>query len=212
MKSQHGLIVCAIISGFAGLLTLIGYFIHTPLLAYIRGILLEGAVALSGIAVIVGVIHYASMHLHRLKTEASARAYSLIAILGLLGGATVMLVPLQAGETTQPAVLWLMNSILFPTESALLALLAVVLLSAVVKLLFRRRDVSAYVFCVTVLIVMVGSLVIVQDVSPVGRDVLVWLRSVPGVAGGRGILLGISLGVVATAVRILLGFEHPYDG
>jgi len=32
------------------------------------------------------------------------------------------------------------------------------------------------------------------------------------VAGARGILLGVSLGVIATGVRILIGSDRPYGG
>jgi hypothetical protein len=34
---------------------------------------------------------------------------------------------------------------------------------------------------------------------------------VPTVAGARGIILGIALGAAATGLRVLLGFDQPYE-
>jgi hypothetical protein len=39
-----------------------------------------------------------------------------------------------------------------------------------------------------------------------------WIAQVPAMAGARGLLLGIGLGIVATGLRILIGSDRPYGG
>jgi hypothetical protein len=45
-------------------------------------------------------------------------------------------------------------------------------------------------------------------VLPAIRD---WILDVPAMAGVRGILLGVGLGALLTAIRLLLGVERPYS-
>jgi hypothetical protein len=48
-----------------------------------------------------------------------------------------------------------------------------------------------------------------SNLSPL-RDVRIWITQVPAVAGARGLLLGIALGVVATGLRVLFAQDRPY--
>jgi hypothetical protein len=87
--------------------------------------------------------------------------------------------------------------------------------------LLRRR---LSVVTVTFVIVAVVSLVVLTPWPPeipnpvvgVGseggtlRDLLRALTLVPALAGARGLLLGIALGVVATGLRVLLALDRPY--
>ena len=59
---------------------------------------------------------------------------------------------------------------------------------------------------------MIGRVPIGEQISawlPVLSD---WLMSVPNLAAKRGILLGVSLGAIATSLRIIFGIERSYVG
>ncbi len=59
-------------------------------------------------------------------------------------------------------------------------------------------------------IVLVGQIPAVADLWANAPDLRAWVLEVPGTAGARGILLGVALGAIATAFRILLGMDRPY--
>jgi hypothetical protein len=42
-------------------------------------------------------------------------------------------------------------------------------------------------------------------------DIRDWLIHVPGMAGIRGLLLGVALGTVITGIRVLLGSDRPHS-
>jgi hypothetical protein len=108
--------------------------------------------------------------------------------------------------------LWIFNNIQVPIESSLLAILAVLLAYALVRLLRRRMDRFSLVFVTTVVIVLLATAPLLGFNLPILGDLRSWLAEVPAVGGARGILLGIALGIIATGVRILIGADRPYGG
>ena len=43
-------------------------------------------------------------------------------------------------------------------------------------------------------------------------NLAVWIMNSPNLAGQRAIMIGISLGVIATSLRLILGVERSYLG
>ena len=65
---------------------------------------------------------------------------------------------------------------------------------------------------IAAVIVMLGRVPIGREISeffPLATD---WLLNVPNLAAKRGILLGVSLGALATSMRISFGIERSYLG
>ena len=103
--------------------------------------------------------------------------------------------------------------------AALAAALAVAVLLALGGIVFalvfgayrmmrRRVTWSAVLFTLALLVILVGALPLAQ----VGwlTQFRSWLLAVPVSAGARGILLGIALATVVTAVRVLIGQDRSY--
>ena len=93
-----------------------------------------------------------------------------------------------------------------------MALLAVILAYASARLLRRRLNPVSIIFVVTVLVVLIAATPIMGIDLPGLSEFRDWVVQVPSVAGTRGILLGVALGIIATGLRILIGSDRPYRG
>ena len=66
-------------------------------------------------------------------------------------------------------------------------------------------------FAVSAIVVLVGSVPFMEVVSPLIPSAKEWVVNVPALAGVRGILLGVALGIIATGLRLLTGIDRPYS-
>jgi hypothetical protein len=192
-----------------GTVILLGYFFPIGPLAAIRSSLLNVAVILAGFALVVGVLNLLNVHWAKIKSDSPGKFNSLALIVSLL--ATVGVVGFF--EPTSDVSLWILNYIHLPLEGSLMAILAVILLYAGVRLLRRRFNLLSVIFLVTAVLVLLGTtpLFLFPEVQVFGtvRDYIVQVLSV---GGARGILIGVSLGTLATGVRIFIGSDRPYSG
>ena len=205
-------IINAIIAIAAGTVVLIGYLV--PDMGFLTSTALRWAIILAGFALIVGVMNLLSVHWHKLASGKTAGYNSLFLIFAFV--ATLLAVGLPLPGITGPestAAQWLLRYIQIPVEASLLALLAVTLVVAVVRLMQRRQDSMALLFVATVVVVLLGSVPMYQlgELSLISglRD---WLTTVLAAAGVRGLLIGIALGTIAAGIRILMGADRPYGG
>ena len=104
------------------------------------------------------------------------------------------------------------DHILIPVLSTMFALLAFFIASAAYRA-FRARNLLATLLLIAALIVMLRfnpwMAVIYGDY---GAKLSNWLMNVPNLAAQRAIVIGIGLGIVATALKIILGIERGYMG
>lgn len=203
--------ISAVIAIAVGLIVLAGYFLSVDLLVNLRRAFLHWAVILAAVALLVGVANLLSVHWRKVTTQQRGGLYSAV----LLAAFILTLLVAGFGGPTGAGALWLFRFVQIPIESSLMALLAVALAYAVARLLRRRADAFSIVFALTVLVALIG-LAPVLGVEVPGlhgpdglRDLLV---RIPALAGARGVLFGVALGAIATALRVLLGADRPYGG
>jgi hypothetical protein len=198
----------ALIAIAAGVLVLLGYLLPA-LLGGLRALLVQWAVILAAFALLLGIVNLLMVHGKRLAAPKAGmnRLYSAVLLLSLV--LTILLVGLS-GPTGTWSV-WLVNTFQIPVEASLLAVLAVVLVYAAARLLSRRLHWASLLFLGTVVLVLLGMapLLFIGEV-PFLSSLRQWLASVPALAGARGLLLGVALGVIATGLRILMGVDRPY--
>lgn len=190
-----------------GAVVLLGYFLQVDLLINIRIVLLEWGTILVGIALLVGVINLFIVHLNKVISEDNPNRTNSIA---LLSGLILTLLVVGLFKPTHPVSVWIFNYIQIPIEASLVALLAVILIYAGVRLLRQKPNLLTIIFiATTVVILLVSGPLFGFEIT--GLSALrIWIGKVPAVAGARGILLGISLGIITAGLRVLMGADRPY--
>ena len=201
-----------IIALLTGLTILAGYFV--PALAEIQSILLGWAAIAATMAVIVGVFSLISVHFDKARRRGKGGIYSVILLLGLF---LSFIIGLFSGYVSpglaNPVVGLLFKAIILPSQASLMALLAVTLLYAAVRLLRRRPDLMSIVFLVSASLVLLGSATLPFGEIPILSNwIRPWMIQVLALGGARGVLIGVALGALLTGLRVLFGADRPYGG
>ncbi|MGH2536075.1 MAG: hypothetical protein ACRDHL_01635 [Candidatus Promineifilaceae bacterium] len=191
-----------IVAVVAGLLTLLG-------LLFFRGLadlLLGWAAFVAAAALLLGIINLALVHGRRVLAGNRDSAI-------LLGSmALVFLLALADGlGLTREALDGAFRLVIAPLESAVVASLAFFLLFAAFRLLQRRPGRWAWLFLAAALLTLLGQPGLPAGAGQLFAPISQLLADLVVEPGTRGILLGVALGVIAVALRLLTGLERPYD-
>lgn len=195
----------------SGLIILLGYFVpFSGILQVLRDVLLGWAIILAGVAALVGIVNLIKTHWRKMTVRGERDPYSPILIVAffITVGAGIAL-----GGPANPQFQQAVNNVQVPVETTLMAVLAISLGFAAVRLLQRRAGLMGILFAVSaaVYLILNSGFLAVGTNLPGQGELLGALQRLP-VAGMRGILLGIALGSLTTGLRILLGADRPYSG
>lgn len=191
-----------------GLVILIGYFLKIPILMSARMVLLEWATILAAVALLVGIANLFTVHWHKMTSGRLGGVYSVILIVSLI----LTLGVVGWFGPTHTYSMWIFKYIQLPVEGSLLALLAVILVIAGVRLLRWRSNMLSIIFIITAMVILLATGPLFGISVPGLTELRSWIAQVPAMAGVRGLLLGIGLGIVATGIRVLTGSDRPYRG
>lgn len=200
--------VYAAIAIGVGIVVLLGYFLQFDLFVNLRIVLLEWATILVAVALLVGIVNLFIVHTRKSAGDQQNRITSIV----LLVSMTITLLIAGWYGPTHPYSLWIFNNIQIPIEASLMAVLTVVLIYAGVRLLRRKPNLLTIVFVATAVVILLMSGPLFGINIPGLSELRIWIGKVPAVAGARGILIGVSLGIVAAGLRILMGADRPYGG
>lgn len=199
-------IFTALIAITAGILVLFGYFI--PAFSGLQILLLNWAIILAGAAAIVGVFNLILVHSDKVRRSEKGSVYSALLVVSLV--ATLIFgIILRPGHTIMKMVV---SGIIIPSEAALMGLLTISLLYAAIRLLRRRVDLMSIIFLITAAFVIFGTASLPFGEIPFVGDFSRWVTEVLALGGARGILIGVSLGILTTGLRVLFGTDRPYGG
>ena len=185
-----------------GLLTLLG-LLFVPA---VGNTLVSWAAFLAAVALVLGVINLLGVHSRRL---AEGNLYSGVLVLSML--AVFALAISDFFGFTDDGVGGVFETLQAPLEMAMASLLAFFLLFAGVRLLKRQRTAWAALFMVTVLILLLASTLLPPLLSAIIEPIGELISGIVVNAGMRGLLIGLALGAIIVALRLLTGTERPYD-
>lgn len=187
-----------------GVLTLAGYlFPHSRLGTY-RDRLVEWAVIVVAFAFILGLLNVLNVHRKRVRTQNEGWTSSVV----LLLAAAVFWIPPVVVGVSGGATQLVFDYVVTPLAASLAALLVFTLTLAAFRLVRQRRSLWSVFFVIIVSVILLGTTPI-QGLEWLS-DVRQWLIAVPAMAGIRGLLLGVALGIVITGLRVLFTQDRPY--
>ncbi|MBL7062879.1 MAG: hypothetical protein ISS49_01560 [Anaerolineae bacterium] len=194
-----------LIATVTGLVVLAGYLIPSPSLIFYRDHLVEWAVIVAAFAFILGLFNILRVHGERAIRLRQGWPYSLVLLLAALVAWVPPVLYGPSGTLTQQ----MLDYVISPLGASLAALLVFTLALAAFRLLRARRSVEVVLFILIVAVVLLGN-------APfIGlewlADVRDWIINVPGMAGVRGLLLGVALGTVITALRVFVAIDRPHS-
>jgi hypothetical protein len=201
----------AVVAISVGLIVLLGYFV--PAVNPFRFILLQWAVILAGVAVIIGIGNLFSVHLQKIRARRPGSVNSVILLVFMLITMIFSLLPFW-DSAWEPFQKMMLDGIMIPAEISLMAVLAVTLLYASVRLLRIRADWASILFLAITLIILLGlgPLPYIGQLPFISDKLRPLVSGVLATGGARGILIGVALGTLTTGLRILFGADRPYGG
>ena len=106
---------------------------------------------------------------------------------------------------------WLYDYVLVALQGTMFSLLAFFVASAAYRA-FRARTLEATILLSAAVLVMAGRVPLGESLLPGVGALADWIMTVPNTAAQRGILIGVSLGAIATSIKIIFGIERAYLG
>lgn len=202
-------VVTAAFAIAAGVIVLLGYFFPGQL-GSLRILLLDWAVIIAGMAVLVGIYNMAAVQMEKFRAGGKGGAYGILLVISLL---VTFLLGVILGPENQYMRLAI-NAIVVPVEASLMAILAVTLIYASIRLLRRHVDVMSVLFLIVAVIFLI--LRTPTPFGPIlgdaGTQLAVNFLEMFSGGGARGLLIGIALGTLLTGLRVLFGVDRPYGG
>src|SRR3990172_6783267 len=164
---------------------------------------------ITGFAMLLGIASLCHIHYQKIKSLAAGWGYSATVFVSMI---VTILVGLWAGGGEEGTGLgWIYNYTLVPLQGTMFSILAFFVASAAYRA-FRAKTKEATVLLIAGTIVMFGRVPLGEYlVSNIG-GLAEWILNVPNTAARRAILIGISLGVIATSLKIIFGIERGYLG
>jgi hypothetical protein len=169
----------------------------------------------SAFAFFLGLFSLLSFHWRRIRQQQAGWGYSLVTYLSF--ALMVFFVLYNDGQgpfepqAETGGYQWLYQHVQVPCGATMFSILAFFIASAAYRT-FRARTSEATILLVAAVVVMLGRVplgALISEYLPLAAE---WLMDVPNLAAKRAILLGVSLGAIATSLRIIFGIERSYLG
>ncbi len=192
-----------IVGLLSGLVVLAGMF-FVPQGWGVIGVVLNWVIIVAGVALLVAI---ASLVLTHLRFIARGKKGFLLSIVLLISFLITLILGILLG-LDHPFFLGFVGAIIRPIETALLGLVALIMMSAAMKI-FRDRGWSALTvsFGVSAIVFLLLGLGFLQNLNiPALNEVLRVMEGLPMI-GARGLLIGIGIGLLMMAFRVLFGME-----
>lgn len=159
---------------------------------------------IGGGAMAVGVISMIRTYWKKARNKQDPNRY--YCYITLVCMAAMSIVGFAGGIKSGTLFNTLFKFVMAPLESTMFSLLAFYIASAAFRS-FRLKSFSAGLLLVSAMLVMLSQIPTGEVISPYIPKISAWILDHPNVAAQRAIQIGISIGVVSTALKIILGID-----
>lgn len=198
-------VLATVLAIASGLIVLLGYFFPVEPLLGLRLQLTNWAMIIAAMAVLVGIVNLVSVQMEKIRTRQKGAAYGGVLVLSLVITFGLGLVFGPNDVLLRAAV----DAVIVPVEASLMAILAVTLIYASIRLFRRRIDMMSIIFLAVAVISLIA--IIPTPFSALGDMVRQFVGMFSN-GGARGLLIGIALGTLLTGLRVIFGVDRPYGG
>jgi hypothetical protein len=203
MRRSLPIIIC-----FAfGMAMLIQFFVPSKLSRNVYDNITDWAQIIYAFALIVGVFGLLKYQLEKVSKRQKGWGYNLITIASIV---IMAVLGFALGRKDDSPFMWAFNYIQAPMQASVFSLLAFFVASAAYRG-FTARNTEALLLLLSAVFIMFG-IASVGNSIPVFSSLANWILMNPSMAARRGIYIGIGLGTIATALRVILGVERTYLG
>ncbi|MBD3235894.1 MAG: hypothetical protein GF330_04260 [Candidatus Eisenbacteria bacterium] len=204
-----------VILGFlVGILMLVQYFTPNAWIEARYNNVLDWKQVVFGMTLILGVVSLFLYHWRKISRRQSGWGYSVVTIGGLL----FMIFAALIWSPEAGPYRWMFDYVQAPMQATMFALLAFYVASASYRA-FRARGFHAALLLTAGVIVMLGRVPLGELIGVrIGEThislatISSWILDYPNLAAKRGVMIGVGLGMTATAIKIIVGIERTYLG
>lgn len=210
MKRQFPLLLVFIL----GTLMALQEFVPLDWAKDFKGFAEDWTIVIGVFAMGLGIWSLVKVSADKIKRRQENWQYAIVTLAGLLAMTAFSIAGWMSGgiENALSGYMFehFFDHVMVPIQATMFSLLAFYIASAAYRA-FRARSVLASLLLLAAVVVMLR-VVYMGSVSPPVNAAADWIINVPNLASKRAILIGVGLGIVATALKVILGIERSYLG
>ena len=217
IKKYIPLAICFLV----GLMTLASYYVPNKTSENYLEVMNKWENIVAGFAFLLGLFSLFFSHYNKIRRKVDGWGYSLFVFVGFL----IMVVPAllshgkQMDGTSLTGLGWGYRFMFNALSGTMFSVLAFYIVSTAYRA-FRIKSAQAGVLFAAALVLIIGQVPLGQLMwdkmlgwTHLGvTQIVQWLMDVPVVAGRRGIMMGLAVGGIVTALKIIFGIERQYMG
>jgi hypothetical protein len=203
-----------VLTAMVGITMIIAHFI--PPFNILKDLFEDWFFIIAAFAIYLGILNLILINGDKIYKKQKGWPFGAVVILGFLM-ITIIGIFFSGGRSFQDPgtrFYYLYMNVYYPLSATMFALLAFFVASASYRA-FRARNIEATMLLGAAFILMLGRVPIGYWVSAwLGHSMANaadWIMDFPQTAGQRAIMIGIALGVVSSALRVILGLERAYS-
>jgi len=184
--------------------SVIGYYFSNPIAKALNSELSSWIMIMTNIALGTGFIALFLHHSKKISRKAKGFPFSFV----IFGAIAVMFIAQYSGPAIRG---WLYSDIFSNVTTAVICFALFYEVSGAYRA-FRIRNLDALLLMLAGFILIIHFAPFYESAVPSFAVIPNWILDVPGMGASRGIVIGVAIGTIAIAVRILLGYEKAYTG